>query len=130
LAVRAASVFTILIVAVCHINVRRHASKPRAANRASACGTLSNYLRKRSLCRVIYVVLLRRPDATRPLNSSGKGSATEIRFLLCHRSAEYISVMTDRFACRTIGWPLYNENEMLMPFSAFLNRMFLAKSYI
>lgn len=37
--------------------------EPLAANRASARGTLSNYLRKPSLCRVIYVALLRRPDA-------------------------------------------------------------------
>lgn len=64
-----------------------------------------------------------RRDA-RPLNSSGKGSATEIRLLLCHRPARYVSMTAGRFACRTIGWPLHNGNKMLMSFSAFVSRRF------
>jgi len=42
LAVCATQVFAVLIVAVCHVNVCRHANEPRAANRTSARGTLSN----------------------------------------------------------------------------------------
>lgn len=95
--------------------------EPRVANRASARGTLSNYLRKPSLCRVIYAALLRHPDARASFELFAQGFATEIRFLLCHRPARYVNVTTGRFACSDNWMALGRERSANFSFAGVLS---------
>lgn len=65
-------IFIILIIGFAMSHKCPLSREPRAANRISACGALSNYLHKRTLCRMIYVVLYYVVPA--PLNSWEKAS--------------------------------------------------------